>query len=119
VQSELGANTEAYASCQLAVQMLTKAGDQVSLGDAIEGLGRAAHGLKDFSTAASYYRRALDLFQEYSDLHSQAHVLRRLGNALDANGEHDAARRAWLRAADMFTELHHPDAEELRAKTAR
>jgi tetratricopeptide (TPR) repeat protein len=119
VQSELGANAEAYASCQLAVQMLTKAGDQVSLGDAIEGLGRAAHGLKDFSTAASYYRRALDLFQEYSDLHSQAHVLRRLGNALDANGEHDAARRAWLRAADMFTELHHPDAEELRAKTAR
>ena len=37
-------------------------------------------------------------------------------DALDAGGRAQEAREAWQQALDILDDLHHPDAEDVRAK---
>ena len=43
-------------------------------------------------------------------------ALSRLGDVHDAIGTGGAARRAWMRALDIFGRLDHPDADKVRVK---
>jgi hypothetical protein len=39
-----------------------------------------------------------------------------LGDAHHAAGNPDAARTAWRHALDILDQLHHPDADQVRAR---
>jgi hypothetical protein len=49
---------------------------------------------------------------------AEADTLTHLGDALHAGGELVQARDAWQQARHILDELHHPDAEQVRAKLA-
>ena len=42
-----------------------------------------------------------------------------LGDALDTTGDAGAARSAWQHALTILDHLHHPDADNLRARLRR
>jgi tetratricopeptide (TPR) repeat protein len=82
-----------------------------SLGYAYQRLGRLGE-------AVDYYRQAIHLCGELGERFYQADTLVRLGDThLTANDE-TAARAAWQRALEIFTELEHPNAAEVRARLA-
>jgi len=46
----------------------------------------------------------------------RAHTLIRLGETRQASGNPRAARDHWQQAAQLLDDLHHPDAETVRAR---
>jgi hypothetical protein len=57
----------------------------------------------------------MDLFREP---YSKAVVLTDLGDARHAAGRPEQARQAGQQAAGILDDLHHPDAEQVRARLA-
>jgi DNA-binding SARP family transcriptional activator/DNA-binding XRE family transcriptional regulator len=68
--------------------------------------------------AADCSRHALALFQRRGDLFEEASLLVHLGDNQHATGELAAARQTWAQALTILDDLHHPDAEAVRAKLA-
>jgi hypothetical protein len=68
--------------------------------------------------ATDCYRQALEIFQQLGDLFEEAWVLIHLGDNHHATGELAAGRDSWAQALTILDSLHHPDAEQVRAKLA-
>jgi hypothetical protein len=66
--------------------------------------------------ALACYQRSIDLSHMVGDRAQEARTLNRLGDAHQAAGSLDAARRAWQRAFDILDQFGHPDAARVRAK---
>ena len=58
------------------------------------------------------------MFTRLGHQYFAAESLADLGNAQDAAGDRDAARRAWQHALAIFDDLRHPRAEEIRTRLA-
>jgi len=112
----LGHPQEARSFCQRALALNQERGNRRSEALTWDSLGYAEHQLGNFAEAAACYQRALSLFCEFGDRFYQADILAHLGDTHHAADEQDAARSAWQRALDILDDLHHPDAEHLRAK---
>jgi tetratricopeptide (TPR) repeat protein/transcriptional regulator with XRE-family HTH domain len=112
----LGHPQEARSFCRQALALNQERGNRRSEALTWDSLGYAEHQLGNFAEAAACYQRALSLFCEFGDRFYQADILAHLGDTHYAADEQDAARSAWQRALDILDDLHHPDAEHLRAK---
>jgi DNA-binding SARP family transcriptional activator/tetratricopeptide (TPR) repeat protein len=77
--------------------------------------GYAHEHLGDLRQAIRCYESALSLLRECGERYYEAWCLADIGDAYHALGEDDAAVRAWRPALALFEQLHHPDAEEVRA----
>jgi tetratricopeptide (TPR) repeat protein len=73
----------------------------------------------DVRRAIRCYENALALLREVGERYYKAWCLAEIGDAYHALGEDDAAVRAWRPALALFEQLHHPDAEEVRACLGR
>jgi hypothetical protein len=62
------------------------------------------------------YGRALQLQRQLDDKYEQAGTLGRLGDTFAATGNSPSARNCWYQALAILQELHHPDAQQLRAR---
>jgi hypothetical protein len=64
----------------------------------------------------TWYRRAVDLYDEIGHRWGYAETLGHLGDAHQAAGDLAPARAAWDEALALLDELSHPDADQIRAK---
>jgi DNA-binding SARP family transcriptional activator/tetratricopeptide (TPR) repeat protein len=84
-----------------------------------DSLGYVEYQLGHHHDAADCYQSALTLFRELRDLFNEAEILTHLGDARHAAGDQHEARAAWKQALDILENLHHPGADQIRAKLAR
>jgi DNA-binding SARP family transcriptional activator/tetratricopeptide (TPR) repeat protein len=112
----LGDSGQAKAFCQRALALCHSLGDRQGEAGTWDSLGYAEHQLGNFTDAVTCYENALRLFRELGDRLNEAIILTHLGDTYDAGGRAKDARVAWQQALDILDDLHHPDAEQVRAK---
>ena len=81
-----------------------------------DSLGYAHYLLSHHTEAIACYQRSFDKAHQIRDTNHEADVLLRLGDAHQAAGDPDAARRAWQQALAIIDDLHRPDAGQARAR---
>jgi tetratricopeptide (TPR) repeat protein/transcriptional regulator with XRE-family HTH domain len=101
---------------QRALSLFRKLGYRHGEADAWDGLGYAEHHLGHYVRAIDCYGRALGLHGTLRDRYSGAVTLTRLGDVRHAAGDEQHAWDAWQQALAILEDLHHPDAEQVRAK---
>ena len=74
--------------------------------------------LGDFAPAITHFEYALGLCRDYGDRYTEAEILNHVGDARHAIGELPQARQAWQQALVIYDDIHHADAEKVRAKLA-
>jgi DNA-binding SARP family transcriptional activator/Tfp pilus assembly protein PilF len=114
--AQLGDHGEALESCEHALRSHRELGDRDGQANTLYNLGYAHHHLGHHSEAIAYYRQAIDLRRALGDRYYEADVLTNLGDTHQAAGDLQSARDAWQRALAILTDLHHPDADALRAR---
>jgi len=114
--AELGDYDQALAYCQKALALVCELGDLSTQAHTWDSLGYIYLHLDRHPQAVGCYQHAILLFSATGDLYGEATSLSRLGDVHDAIGTGDAARRAWMRALDIFGRLDHPDADKVRVK---
>ncbi len=112
----LGDYQQARVLCRQAVTLCAGTGYRWLERAAWDSVGYAEHHLGNLAEAAACYQRALSL--KAGDRFSEAGTLTRLGHTRQAAGELAQAREAWQQALEILEELHHPDADQVRAKLA-
>jgi DNA-binding SARP family transcriptional activator/tetratricopeptide (TPR) repeat protein len=115
---QLGDYQQARAFCRRSLDLCAETGDRWVEGNAWDSLGYAEHYLGNLAEAAACYQRALSLHRDTGDRHGEAEILSHLGDTRHAAGELAGARQAWQQALAILDGLHHPDADEVRAKLA-
>ncbi|MCU1681424.1 MAG: family transcriptional regulator [Amycolatopsis sp.] len=118
MQTQLGQHTEALRYCAQALELHQAVGNTHGEADTWDSLGYAHHNLGAYQQAEDCYRNALELFQKLGARHPQADTLARLGDTHQAAGDFPAANDSWQRALAILDDLHHPDADVLRARLA-
>ena len=101
-----------------ALPLLRELGNRLHMAHAWDSVGYAEHHLGRLDEAADCYRQALGLYREVGNRYQEAVTITHLGDAYHADGRTQEAREAWQQALDILDDLHHPDAEEVRAKLA-
>jgi len=112
----LGDHQQALTFCQQALGLHRDLDDRLGESATWDSLGYVHHHLGHHAQAITCYQHALDLFRDLGERYGEAVTLTHLGDTQDAAGDPDAAHTAWRHALDILTELHHPDATQLRAK---
>ena len=118
MQTQLGQHAEALRSCTRALELHRAVGGRHGEADTWDSLGVAHHNLGEYQRAVACYRNALDLYRQLGARHPQADTFIRLGDTHQDAGDVDAARRTWQQALPILDDLHHPDADILRARLA-
>jgi tetratricopeptide (TPR) repeat protein/transcriptional regulator with XRE-family HTH domain len=115
----LGDYRQARAFCRQALTVCQEVGHRGRLvGHVWDSIGYAEHHLGNFTRAAACYQHALSLHRESGYRFNEAVALNHLGDTREAAGQLVQARQAWQQALDIFDDLEHPDADQVRAKLA-
>jgi DNA-binding SARP family transcriptional activator len=112
----LGDYPEARRLCRQALALNDRYGSRHLEGDIWSRLGYTEHHAGDFGAAADCHERALRIFRTVGDRWGEAETLIALGDVRLAVGELLQAREDWQQALDILDELHHPYADEVRAR---
>jgi transcriptional regulator with XRE-family HTH domain/tetratricopeptide (TPR) repeat protein len=112
----LGDYQQARVYCRQALALCAEAGHRWIEGDAWASLGYAEHHLGNLAEAAVCYQRAVSLYRESGGRFGEADTLTLLGDTHRAAGEPAQAREAWRQALAILEDIHHPDADQVRAK---
>ncbi|MBO0806506.1 MAG: tetratricopeptide repeat protein, partial [Nocardiopsaceae bacterium] len=112
----LGDYRQARECCQRSLALYANLDSRGLEGHAWDTLGYVEHHLGDLDEAAACYRRALSSKREIGDRPNEAVILAHLGDTLHAAGDLPQARQAWQQALAILTDIHHPGADEVRAK---
>jgi tetratricopeptide (TPR) repeat protein len=115
---QLGDPPRGLAYCLQALALHRELGDRAGEALSWDSVGYAEHRLGHLQAATDCYRQALEIFQQLGDLFEEAWVLIHLGDNHHATGELAAGRDSWAQALTILDSLHHPDAEQVRAKLA-
>jgi DNA-binding SARP family transcriptional activator/tetratricopeptide (TPR) repeat protein len=112
----LGDYQQARTFCRRALVLNRRLGIRHGEAAAWDSLGFAEHHLGHYREATGCYSRALSLFREAGDRFSEAEILTHLGDARQAAGDQAEAQDAWRQALAILDDLHHPDADRVRAR---
>jgi tetratricopeptide (TPR) repeat protein/transcriptional regulator with XRE-family HTH domain len=112
----LGDYQQASAFCRQALARCAETGDRKSEGHAWDSLGYAEHQLGNLGEAAACYERAIGIARELGNRWVEADTLTHLGDTCRAAGDLPRARETWRQALHIFDDIHHPDADKVRAK---
>ncbi|MEO3742002.1 BTAD domain-containing putative transcriptional regulator [Plantactinospora sp. B5E13] len=116
--ARLGNHAEALRYCQESLRLCDGYDDAAYRANAYDSLGYTYHRLGDRGRAVAHYAQAVDLHRESGSRYYETRTLTRLGDLYAESGDRSAADRAWRQALEILTELHHPDAAEVRARLA-
>ena len=114
--ARLGDYRQALAYSEQALALNQELGDRNGEAYAWDSVGYARHHLGEYLQAVACYRRALTLAREVGDRFNQVEILIRLGDSHDADGQPQAARKAWQQALNILDDLDHPLADEIRGR---
>ncbi|MDG9708546.1 ATP-binding protein [Streptomyces sp. DH10] len=112
----LGEHAVALDHARRALDLYIRLGHLDGQAGILLGMGRAEQGLGRPAAAIGHYEVSLDLDRALGDRYREAHALEHLGDAHAALGRGEDARALWAEALALFEDLHHPDAEPVRAK---
>ena len=118
MQTQLGQHADALRYCAQALELHRAVGSRHGEADTWDSLGYAHHNLGQHWQAAACYHKALDLYEKLGSRHPQADTLIRVGDTYRDAGDRHAAHNSWQRALPILDDLHHPDADLLRARLA-
>jgi DNA-binding SARP family transcriptional activator len=113
-----GDHTLALSYCEQAIVLHRKTGDKDSQAATWDSIGFAHHHLGQYAEAIACYRRALGIYAEIGHRHSRAETLSHLAETQHASGQKAAARDTWRQALAILDDLHHVDADRIRARLA-
>ncbi|MGE5292553.1 MAG: AfsR/SARP family transcriptional regulator [Micromonosporaceae bacterium] len=114
----LGNFAKALSHCQEALALHRESGNRYEQAATLDSLGYIHSRLGHYAEAVDCLGQALGLCAELGDRYHLAEILTHLGEAHRADGRVPQARDAWKQAVSILDELHHPDADEVRAKLA-
>ncbi|GAB3427790.1 ATP-binding protein [Flindersiella endophytica] len=114
----LGDDRQTLAYCQQALAMLRELGDRSGEAATLDSLGCAHRRLGNHQQSVECCRTAAELAHEQGSRLPRAITLDHLGDAHHSAGDDTAAGTAWRRALQLFEELDHADAAQVRAKLA-
>jgi DNA-binding SARP family transcriptional activator len=111
----LGRYREALAACQESLDLARRIAVEA---EAVvwDTLGEAHFGLGDHGEAITCFRKAADISRSFGRTFYEANALTGLGDAHQAAGDLEAARRAWRRACLLLDEVGHRNAVQVQAK---
>ncbi|HKT05901.1 MAG TPA: tetratricopeptide repeat protein, partial [Rugosimonospora sp.] len=112
----LGDHAGALASCRRALDLFRQINDPHGEASTCDSLGYAEHHLGHHTEALIWYHDALRLYRRLASRYDQATVLLHLGDTLRVQGDASAARAALSEAAEILTDLEHPEAVQARAR---
>ncbi|MER6877482.1 tetratricopeptide repeat protein, partial [Amycolatopsis sp. NPDC000673] len=116
MQTKLGRHAEALRYCTRALELQQTAGNSYGEAHTWDSLGCIHHNLGEHQRAVACYHAALDLYRKVGTRHPQAYTVIRLGDTHQAAGDTHAAHHSWHQALAILDDLHHPDADDLRAR---
>ena len=114
----LGDYQQARAFCEQSLALIAELGGCDFEYSVWDTLGYIELHLGDFAQAAAHFEFALGLCRDHGDRYSEAGILTHVGDARHAAGELPQARQAWQQALAIYDDIHHPDADKVRAKLA-
>jgi DNA-binding SARP family transcriptional activator/tetratricopeptide (TPR) repeat protein len=109
-----GSHQRATEYYQRAIAMFHEIGHQASEAEALNGLGQALLAMVRPGPARASHARALALAIEAGDRYQEAGAHCGLAHVHQAEGDDQSAQDHWRRAADLYTELGVPEADEIR-----
>ncbi|MER6430425.1 tetratricopeptide repeat protein [Streptomyces sp900105245] len=112
----LGEHTVALDHARRALDLYTRLGHLDGQAGILIGMGRSEQALGRPAAAIGHYQVSLSLDRALGDRYREAHVLAHLGDAHAALGRDEDAGALWVEALALFEDLHHPDAEPVRAR---
>jgi tetratricopeptide (TPR) repeat protein/transcriptional regulator with XRE-family HTH domain len=102
--------------CRRALELQRELGHLRGQAAALDSLGYAHFQLGEHVKAVSRYQQSLQAFRQLADRPNEADVLIHLGDVQAAAGDRTAALDAWRLAFVILSNLHHPDADEVRTR---
>jgi tetratricopeptide (TPR) repeat protein len=114
----MGDYEQAMVYCQRALGLLSGKKDPLNEAATLDSIGYALTHLGRPAEALTFLRRAARMIKEVRAPYWQVDVLVHLGDACQAGGEPEQCRHAWQEALAIMDDLHHPDADQVRAKLA-
>jgi DNA-binding SARP family transcriptional activator/tetratricopeptide (TPR) repeat protein len=112
----LGNNQRALSYCRKALELYREAGNRFGEAATLDSLGYCHHQAGRHDQAVAFYQQALHAYTDVGDRYYFAHTLIRLGDTHTASGDQQAASQVWQQALEILDDLHHHDAEAVRAK---
>jgi DNA-binding SARP family transcriptional activator len=112
----LGHYEEARAFCGRSLSLVAELRDPYVEASTRDSLGYIEHQLGNFGEAEAHYERALTVLGEFANRDLEATVLTHLGDTRQAAGQLAQAQETWQHALAILQDLHHPDADQVRAK---
>ena len=116
--TRLGDHRQALRYCGEAAGVLHDVGNREGEASTLDSLGYAHQQLGNHAESVAWFQRAVDLYGEIGHRWGYAETLGHLGDARQAAGDLGKARTAWEEALAVLDDLHHPDADRIRAKLA-
>ncbi len=117
--THLGNPRQARTFCRQALNLYRELGNRHCEALTWDTLGYAELKLGNLADAANCCQHALSLLHELGDRFAEAEILTHLGEIQHAAGAQQACQESWQQALDIFDELHHGNAELIRAKLRR
>ncbi|HVB41449.1 MAG TPA: tetratricopeptide repeat protein [Streptosporangiaceae bacterium] len=111
-----GDYARAEADCRSALESHRQSGDMLGEAVTLDSLGYHRHQVGDYATAIALYREAIAAYRQVSDTFHLPQTLAHLGDTYHASGDLEKARSTWQEALAYLTDMHYPDADELKIK---
>lgn len=119
VRGALGDLSKTLKVSRQALALAVEIGNQYIEELAWHGIGYSEQTLGNFAQAVDGFQHTLDLARIAGDRFREADVFAHLGDLHHAHGKTRGALKFWTQALAIFNEIHHPDADQIRAKLAR
>jgi DNA-binding SARP family transcriptional activator/tetratricopeptide (TPR) repeat protein len=114
--AHLGQYDKALTHCQRALALHRDSGHRGGTADTLDSLGYVYLHLGEFGQAKAHYARAIEAYREIGAPFGEGNSLTGLGDALQGEGDRDAATAAWRDAVAILDRLPHPLADDVRAR---
>ena len=115
--AQLGDYESARIHCEQALDLFEELDNDVGRANTCDSIGYILVKLGQTGAAIACYLLALDLLRAMGDRQEEAATLVRLGDAYDLDGDNEAARLAWSRAAGIYDSFG--DADEVTVLEAK
>ncbi|HEV8220297.1 MAG TPA: tetratricopeptide repeat protein, partial [Streptosporangiaceae bacterium] len=112
----LGDYEKAYTCCEQALAAIRELGQTTWEALTWDSLGLIEHKRGNLRRSIACYRTGVVILRGAGDRFNEAAVLLGLGDAQQAAGYRQAARRSWEAALRIFEDLNHPEAGSARTR---
>jgi len=112
----VGDHQQALSYCEQSLDLFRDLGSQEGEASALDSLGYAHQQVGQHAEAAACYQQALELHRKAGSRWGAGDTLGHLGDTCHAAGKLQEARTFWEEALAILEDLHHPEADQIRAK---